>query len=159
MSQKVILSDLIASLRSNGDKPLILNSSYDNIVFQVGDEVFRWSLNKSLDDVGREADFIKYLHDNDFHAAKVVRVSETYIKSKREDLPLLVASYIPHDTNVSFSSTVPHKAAEALYRIHKLGESFYKNKSYIQKRKINELLSQMEDSLKKGPSPNTTNRL
>ena len=159
MSQQAILSGLIDSLQSSGERPLVLNSSYDNIVFQVGGDVFRWSLSKSLDDVRREADFIRYLHDNDFHAAEVRRVSETHIKSRKEGLPLLVTSYIPHDTDVSFPSAVLHKAAEALYRIHQLGESFCKNNTYVQGRKIDELLSQMDDSLKKGLSPNATNRL
>ena len=158
MSHQAILSDLIDSLQSGSEGSLILNSSYDNIVLQVGGDVFRWSMNKSLDDVRREADFIKYLHKNSFCAAKIVRVSETRIKSRKKSLPLLVTSYIPHDTDTSFSSAVLRQAAEALYHIHQLGELFCKNNPYVQKRKIDELLRQMDNSLKKGLSPNAANR-
>lgn len=156
MDNSTLARHLLHTLGDDERDAHLITSSYDNVVVRSDKRIFRWSLNKSFDDVTHEANFVRFLYKNGVKTEEVLDVSTTTIQGK--DFPLMVSSYIDHDSRAPLSDRVVQQAAEELYAIHTFGETYCSNHHYRQRRSLDELLVQMDAQLQNNLSPDAANR-
>ena len=151
-----IAYELLQSIGADKKKSSLIASSYDNIVVRSGDTILRWSLNKTMDDVNSEADLLRFLYKNNVKTAHLVDVSSTIVQGKT--YPLMVSTFVPHDTNPQLSDHITCQAAKELRAIHTVGELYCRRKHYPQRRTMEESLIRLDSLLKNGLSPKAINR-
>lgn len=158
MQQPSLTDYLLRLVRSENPGARLINSSYDNVVVQSDNQVFRWSLNKSFADVKQEASFIDFLGSHDSKVADVLDVTETLLPNSKDTLPLTITAFISHSNNPTFSTAIIRQAAEELYRIHEIGTAFCRHQPYTQQRRLDDSLIELERRLDSGLSPSADNR-